>query len=420
MSDNVEYAVVDIETTGFSPKAHDRIVEIGVVRLDDRRNIVAEYDTLVNPMRDVGPTHLHGITAADVLDAPTFQEVVGDVIDLMRGAVFVAHNASFDLRFLTHECARCGVPMPPNAILCTLKLSRMTWPDAPNHKLGCLCEFLKLDGGSQHSALDDARSAAALLCACRGQQQRQACARCMQGRLAPPDAWPEVHPSGKRHGRAAAGRLQRQSRGRLVRLFERLPARNDTNYACDAYLQVLERALQDRRISDDELTALCEAAEALDMDQEEIRAAHRTFLGDLVRVAMLDQVMTETEKRDIEEVAALLGVPAADYQALMREALDTPPAELEVCPSAELVGKSVCFTGQFSFQLDGKPITRQELENLAANCGMTIRRNVTRKLDYLICADPASMSTKARKARKYGTSILAEPAFLAMIAQAKG
>jgi DNA polymerase III epsilon subunit-like protein len=65
------YTVVDLETTGLFPQQHDRIVEIAIVTVSDAGHIEQEWSTLVNPQRDVGPTHIHGITAREVLDAPT-------------------------------------------------------------------------------------------------------------------------------------------------------------------------------------------------------------------------------------------------------------------------------------------------------------------------------------------------------------
>jgi DNA polymerase-3 subunit epsilon len=64
------YAVIDIETTGFSPAHHHRILEIGVVLVDDEGNLVYEWETLVNPQRDVAATEIHGLSAADVCRAP--------------------------------------------------------------------------------------------------------------------------------------------------------------------------------------------------------------------------------------------------------------------------------------------------------------------------------------------------------------
>lgn len=75
--DSLPFAVVDVETTGFSPRLHDRLVEIAIVRIGPDGSPQDEYSTLINPLRDVGPTRIHGITAADLVEAPTFVEVMG-------------------------------------------------------------------------------------------------------------------------------------------------------------------------------------------------------------------------------------------------------------------------------------------------------------------------------------------------------
>jgi DNA polymerase III subunit epsilon len=71
----------------------------------------------------------------------------------------------------------------------------------------------------------------------------------------------------------------------------------------------------------------------------------------------------------------------------------------------------VCFTGALSGQLDGQPITRDQAEQLAAAAGLTVAPRVTKTLDLLVLADPDSLSSKARKARQYGTRIMAEAVF---------
>jgi DNA polymerase III subunit epsilon len=77
--DQARFAVVDVETTGLYPSV-DRVVEIGVVVTDRWGNVQLEYETLVNPERDVGPTSIHGLTAAMVLKAPRFAEIAGDLL----------------------------------------------------------------------------------------------------------------------------------------------------------------------------------------------------------------------------------------------------------------------------------------------------------------------------------------------------
>src|SRR6266567_420222 len=97
------FAVVDLETTGLSPRLHDRIVEVAIVRVSPGGAVEEEFATLVDPGQDTGPDHLHGIAPADVAGAPAFAEVIGDVAGLLRGAVLVAHSARFDADFLAAE-----------------------------------------------------------------------------------------------------------------------------------------------------------------------------------------------------------------------------------------------------------------------------------------------------------------------------
>ncbi len=106
--------VVDVETTGFG--SQDRIVEIAAITLDPLSwEIVDEYDTLINPQRDVGPTGVHGITASMVEAAPTFADILADIARRLQGMVLVAHNLPFDARMLRYEFARCGIAIDAGA-----------------------------------------------------------------------------------------------------------------------------------------------------------------------------------------------------------------------------------------------------------------------------------------------------------------
>jgi DNA polymerase III subunit epsilon len=103
-----KFAVVDVETTGFGKS--DRVVEIAVVVLDARDlSVVDEFETLLNPMRDIGAVHVHGITPNMVEAAPTFDEVAATLTRVLGGNVIVAHNLPFDRRFLLQEFSRSGI-----------------------------------------------------------------------------------------------------------------------------------------------------------------------------------------------------------------------------------------------------------------------------------------------------------------------
>ncbi|MHB1487450.1 MAG: 3'-5' exonuclease [Acidimicrobiales bacterium] len=167
----IGFAVVDLETTGLYP-AKDRVVEVAVVHLDVDGRIVGEFCTLIDPHRDVGPTRIHGITAADVTGAPTFATAAAVLWQQLSGRVLVAHNARFDVGFLDAEFDRCGVQLPPPPVMCTMQLSSHYLHNLPARTLTACCASASVELSQHHSALDDARAAAQLLGQFRAAQPR--------------------------------------------------------------------------------------------------------------------------------------------------------------------------------------------------------------------------------------------------------
>lgn len=153
------WCFVDVETTGSSP-ARERITEVGVVTVDadgDQRR-VSEWSSLVNPGVPI-PSEIQwltGITNEMVRDAPRFSELAEPLLDRLQDAVFVAHNARFDYGFLKAEFERAGLPWRA-ATLCTVRLSRLLYPDRGPHTLDAIIARFALDGEQRHRALGDAR-----------------------------------------------------------------------------------------------------------------------------------------------------------------------------------------------------------------------------------------------------------------------
>ena len=192
------FAVVDIETTGFSPLVGDRIIEIGIVRVGGDGSIVDEYVTLVNPLHNIGPTHVHGITQEDVEHAPMFTEVVGDILARLAGVIFVGHNARYDRDFLAAELSAAGIFLPAIPSLCTLKLGYRLHPELGNHRLATCCEAAGIHHPNAHSAIDDARVTAALLSHYLTEAQEVGIATLRALGLDPekfPEAWPSLDPT---------------------------------------------------------------------------------------------------------------------------------------------------------------------------------------------------------------------------------
>ena len=148
-------AIVDIETTGASA-TFGRIIEVGVLRIEE--GVVARtYQTLVNPGRPIPSSieQLTGIRNEELEDAPSFRRIAHDLVDVLDDAIFVAHNARFDYGFIKNELRRVGISFTSRC-LCTVKLSRLLFPEFRHHDLTSVIKRHGIACQSRHRALGDA------------------------------------------------------------------------------------------------------------------------------------------------------------------------------------------------------------------------------------------------------------------------
>nr|WP_239144965.1 DEDD exonuclease domain-containing protein [Actinoplanes couchii] len=154
------FVVLDLETTGGAPDGGG-ITEIGAVKVRSGEQL-GEFATLVNPGEPLPPfiTVLTGITEAMLRPAPPIETVLPTLLEFLRGAVLVAHNAPYDVGFLKAACARHGYPWPNPRVLDTAALARraLTRDEVPNRKLGTLAQFFRSPVQPNHRALDDAKA----------------------------------------------------------------------------------------------------------------------------------------------------------------------------------------------------------------------------------------------------------------------
>ena len=162
---SLSYAVVDVETTGGSVRTGHRITEIAVVPVVGG-TVGAPYRTLVNPERSIPPqvVALTHITWEMVRAAPRFAEVCARVADALRGHVFVAHNATFDWRFVQTEMERADGLRFEGDRLCTVRLARVLLPHLRRRSLDALAHYFGVEITDRHRALGDALATARILC----------------------------------------------------------------------------------------------------------------------------------------------------------------------------------------------------------------------------------------------------------------
>ena len=377
MSDSL--VVVDCETTGFGRT--DRIVEVAVVVLDSSSlKIVDEFDTLLNPERDVGPVDVHGVTASMVEAAPTFSEIAGVLGSKLDGGILVAHNLSFDARMLAQEFDRLQSQFHAGEGICTLKVT--------TEKLINACERYGIELAHQHRALADARATAQLL---------------VQSLEDDPTGLPafvdcsglELNPRTLRRDA-----LDDSGRSELLRIVGKATYPS-SDHSVIQYLDILDWVLDDMVITDEERNAMSSIAEDLGLDSSQVMQAHESYLRSIVSAAQRDGLITDAENRLMVVVADVLGV----------ETVSIPEVTEMSGDSAIHEGMRVCFTGTAVFE--GESYGRSDLEAIASASGLQPVSGVTKKgCDLLVAADPSSMSGKAKKARDWGIPVISVKEFL--------
>lgn len=156
------FVVLDLETSGASPKTGSAITEIGAVKVCGG-HVLGTFKTFVNPGTPLPPfiTELTGITDEMLVDAPKIESVFPLLFEFLgseKTTVFVAHNAPFDLSFLKASAALHGYSWPNFRVIDTVKAARfvLTKDDVANYQLGTLAIYFRTEIAPNHRALDDA------------------------------------------------------------------------------------------------------------------------------------------------------------------------------------------------------------------------------------------------------------------------
>ncbi len=153
--EDVEFCILDVETTGLNPIAGDKICEIAIVKSRDSKTL-GTYETLVNPgiKIPISATGIHGIHDEDVSDAPYFLDIAEDIQRFLAGSVIVAHNARFDLGFLDAELNFTTDISVKNPIVDTLGIARKFYT-FPTNNLGVIAKTLGIPTAGYHRAMAD-------------------------------------------------------------------------------------------------------------------------------------------------------------------------------------------------------------------------------------------------------------------------
>jgi len=353
-------AVMALNATGHTRT--DRMVEVAVVILEGGE-IVDEFDSMVNPLRDVTLSWEHGITATMASAAPQFSEIWAAIAPALEGSVLVSHGLPAVLRQLRVDLAAANLmPGSLGVGVCLQDVLQTSFNDA------CVERSVPLP--SSPSALDRARAMAQLV-------------------LTLGDLEAGCQPAADLVTDSSPPRLQRRPGGPddLIRFFD-----IDQTYgnSSEHYARVLARSLEDGTFAKDGRTLRDEFARSLKITMVEREIAHERFCASLIDAAARDDEMSEEEWELIQAVHSELAVVCP------------PRPEPRPDQVIELYrGMKVCFTG---FPLEG-PGNIEEFQAIARSLGLDPVRDATKQCRLVVAADRASLSKRAKAGRERGMLI---------------
>ena len=387
ISEMERFAVIDTETTGFGKT--DRLVEIAVV-LVEGKEIVQEWETLINPERDISNSNIHGITSELVSLAPSFTEIDSELSRLINGTIMVAHNISFDQRMLEQEFARIKKQVDLGVGFCTLQATKL--------KLEAACKEYGVTNVSAHRALTDARATALIFIKVLEQLGSVEGSVPISVKHDPQAKSPQLL------SRAALSKDHKPSQQNLRRIIHGLGPSEEAGPDL-SYLDALSSVMSDFEITADELKYLNDWAETLGLGRSKQEELHGAFFNQIVMAAERDNYISDTEKTLLEKAAKTLGITYKKHAEA-----DQENEEFSLKP-----GMKVCFTGT-AVGKNGEEITRETLELYATKKSLIPVSSVTKKTcDLLVAADKSSMSGKTKKARDYGIPVISVAEFLDFI-----
>ena len=363
-----QIVALDIETTGFGKT--DRIIEFGAILFDSESSkVVGQLETLINPMRNVPEesSKIHGLRSSDLSLAPTFEEIADDLSIFIGDHKIVAHNADFDLRFLTQEFARVGKDIQFKDVTCTYQLT--------GQRLNVACEQIAFEF-THHSAVEDAKASLAIW-----HNYVIESDKAIQF-----DSSVQLEQTFRTISRAQVG-LQPLDRNTAA--LSNLAVKFEQVGIEKTFLGLLDAYLRDLAISDVEEFGLRSFALDNGISESRVVELQEIYLDSIENAALRDGIITQVESEFFNKISLALGF---DRQLSPSEASSELPA----------AGSLVCVTGTAT--VDGVNYDKKTMSALLEQHGLVFTDVISKKTGVkLLLQDSAgSQSSKVAKAQAWG------------------
>lgn len=389
------FTAIDIETTGLDPRT-DRIIEIGLVKFAADGTIVDEFSTLINnPGSSPGALAVHGICDADLVGAPTTEQVLREVFAFMTGTVLVAHNLEFESDFLVAAAQRADLRLPGNVLgICTLGTSRRQL----DGRAFSLTSMYKTATGRwidhQHTALADARAVREVFLWLLAQSPAP-----LHLTMAPPP---------KTEAAAAVEQCQiscrpvplvRASVAELLAAFPQSPTpRHGDAAEVDTYQNLLARAVEDGRLSYEEADSLTKQARLTRLTGTQLRALHQQAWDNTYPDAKTADwaSFTPTQRREMFLLADALGLAklADSIHQVIEECAEPAPPE------------HARYLRYLRIAIVGDDTSITDLREHAEEYGAKLAIKITKTVQWMVTPTPDSADSRHTTARALGIPLL--------------
>ncbi|WP_321308547.1 exonuclease domain-containing protein [Marinifilum fragile] len=413
-----QFAIISIETTGISPQHGDHLIEVAIQTVNWNGELLDSYETLIHPGKEIEGFQIHGITDDMVKNAPSASEIVPDILSRLNGKTLVAHDLDFTIRFLDPIL---NDSMPKLEGICTLKLFDLVAPESGLRRLEQLCTYYDIEFSVRHSAKSDSLATAKLFSILKNlyaqQNEIEDFVENFLHQIEIEDCPKERNVYIKRKEAKNIANIQKT---KLYDLLNRLTSSAGDSVPVRQYLNVLDRALADRILTEKEIISLVDLATDYKLSKDQVMEIHEEYLRKLIRIYLLDEILTNAEMDDLHLVSDLLCILPKELDLLIeyertKIPITTPGIQKQL---KSLKGKSVCFSGHLNCKINGKRIDRELAQQLVKERGLFVKRVVSKNVDYLITAHAEQFSGKGRKNRKameYHVNVIDEEIFWEMI-----
>ncbi|MGB3485953.1 MAG: DUF4236 domain-containing protein [Mycobacterium sp.] len=386
------FTSIDLETTGLDP-ATDRIVEIGLVKFTADGTVLDEFATLVNnPGSHAEARAIHGIEDADLVGAPSIDQVLDEALAFLAGTVLVAHNCEFEEGFLAAAARRAKRKLPSIVSLCTLQTSRRQLEGRAFSLTSMYKTATGVWSDQKHTALGDARAVReVLLWMTRNTPQP------LYLTQAPSAADAQVFDECPVSCRPVP--LTRSSVAELLDSFPQSPRpRRGDPAEAEKYTALLTEACDDGRLTYEEADTLTRQARRTGLTGPQLRRLHQTAWQAAFPTAEDTDwhLLAPVQRREMYLLADALGLPdlAERFDAIIQECAEpAPPAEARY-----LRGLRIAIVGDHSDVTD--------LRKHAESYGAKLAVNITKTVKWMVTTTPEASDSRHTTARTLGIPLI--------------